>query len=117
MARSLTPRLARRKKRVSANIIGSSDVPRIAIHRSNKFVYAQAIDDSQHRTVAAVTTLTIEKKSAIKKTDAATQAGEELGNKLKAAKVEKAVIDRGRFHYQGRVAALVEGLRKSGIQV
>lgn len=114
--RTLTPRLARRKMRVSANIIGSSDKPRIALHRSNKYTYAQAIDDASHATIASSSSKQYE-KADVTKSQAAKLAGESLAKLMLAASVKRAVIDRGRFTYRGRIAAFVDGMREAGIQV
>lgn len=114
--KQLTNRLYRRKMRVSSNISGSAERPRVAIHRTNKFIFAQAIDDVAAKTLASTTSKLFDKPE-ITKTIAASQAGVDMGDKLMKAKIKKVVIDRSRFHYQGRVAAFVEGLRTAGIQV
>ncbi len=114
--KQLTNRLYRRKVRVSSNIRGTADRPRVAIHRTNKFIFAQAIDDVATKTILSATSKLFEKPD-ITKTVAASQAGVDMGEKLKKAHVKTVVIDRSRFHYQGRLAAFVEGLRKAGIQV
>lgn len=115
--RKLTPRLHRRKKRVSANIVGSAEKPRIAIHRSNRFIYAQVIDDTSSTTLAASSSVSFEGSATVTKTTSAQQAGAALGKKLVELKITQAVIDRGRFHYLGRVTSFVDGLRSSGIHV
>jgi large subunit ribosomal protein L18 len=117
MSNKRTALFARRKKRVSTNIVGTSSRPRVALHRSNKFLYAQAVDDIARRTLAAISTMDEEKKPNTKKAEASARAGETFGVKLKALKIEKVVVDRSRFRYHGRVRAFVEGLRKSGIIV
>ncbi|MEI6326941.1 MAG: 50S ribosomal protein L18 [Candidatus Roizmanbacteria bacterium] len=114
--KQLTNRLYRRKVRVSSNIHGTSERPRVAIHRTNKFIFAQAIDDVAAKTLASATSKLFEKPD-ITKTIAATQAGVDMGDRLMKANVKAVVIDRSRFHYQGRVAAFVEGLRTAGIHV
>ena len=115
--RTLTKRLSRRKKRISANIVGTKDIPRISIFRSNKYLFAQVIDDSSEKTVASIHTKKLESKNNVKKSDASFEAGKELASLMKSKKIEKAVVDRGRFHYQGRVQKFVEGVREGGIQI
>lgn len=115
--RTLPQRLYRRKARVSSGVVGSSQRPRIAIHRSNKYILAQAIDDTAAKTVCSISSHAYEKQGTKTKTEAATLAGVALGEKLIAQKTTTAVIDRSRFHYMGRVAAFVEGLRSAGIHV
>lgn len=115
--RTLSKRLARRKKRVSANIRGTATLPRVAIHRSNKFIYAQVIDDTERKTLASANTVALEASTKQKKTESAKACGIILAKTLKDNHIEKVVIDRGRFRYFGRVLALVEGLREGGITV
>ncbi len=105
----------RRKKRVSANIVGSSDVPRISIFRSNKYLFAQVIDDASEKTLASIHTKSIESKTSVTKSDASFEAGKALAVILKDKKLVKAIFDRGRFHYQGRVKRFAEGVREGGI--
>jgi large subunit ribosomal protein L18 len=109
-----TDRKLRRKKRVSMNIVGSADKPRISVYRSVKNIYAQAIDDNAEKTVCAVhsKTVTNGKKSA-----EAFEVGKKLGGLLKEKNITKAVFDRGSNTYLGRVQRLAEGLREAGIQV
>lgn len=108
----------RRKKRISSNIKGSMDRIRIAVHRTNKFVYAQAIDDVSRKTIAAVSTseLRTDKKAKVgSKTEESKKAGIELAKKIIAANVKAGVFDRGRFTYNGRIKAFAEGLREGGL--
>jgi large subunit ribosomal protein L18 len=114
--RTLTTRLKRRKDRVSKNVVGTAVRPRVSIFRSNKYIYAQVIDDAAARTLCAVDSREMEKGSVTKK-DSSLKAGEALGKKLQEIKIQTVIIDRSRFHYQGRVQSLVEGIRSQGIQV
>ncbi|PIQ71868.1 50S ribosomal protein L18 [Candidatus Roizmanbacteria bacterium CG_4_10_14_3_um_filter_39_13] len=109
-----TDRKIRRKKRVSMNIIGSAEKPRISVYRSTKNVYAQAIDDTTETTVCAVHSKTVPNG---KKADESFEVGKKLGTLLKEKNITKAVFDRGPYTYLGRVKRLAEGLREAGIQV
>jgi len=109
-----TDRILRRKRRVSVNIIGSAEKPRISVYRSIKYVYIQAIDDIAERTVCAVHSKTVPNG---KKGDEAFEVGRKLGLLLKEKNIIKAVFDRGPYTYLGRVQRLAEGLREAGIQV
>jgi large subunit ribosomal protein L18 len=113
----LIPRLARRKKRVSSKISGNTEMPRVAIHRSNKYIYAQVVNDEAEKTLTGISTVKIEKSKTISKADSAREAGKQLAELLKEKKVTKVVFDRSRFLYLGRVKNFVEGLREGGIQV
>ena len=109
-----TSRTLKRKKRVSANITGTAERPRISVYRSARYVYVQAIDDSTRKTLCAVHSKSIEKA---KKSDMAFEAGKKLGTLMIEKKITAAVFDRGAYTYLGRVKRLAEGLRESGIQV
>lgn len=110
-------RKSRRKKRVSANIKGTEERPRISVFRSSKYVFAQAIDDVKRNTLASINSRVAAKAGTGTKTDESKAAGIELAEKLKKIKVAKAVYDRGPYAYNGRVKALAEGLREGGITI
>ncbi len=109
----------RRKMRVRGKLEGTAVRPRVSVFRSNKYMYAQAIDDAAGRTVAHASSVKVtkDKSHALKKSEAALAVGEELGRILLKKKIELALFDRGRFAYHGRVAQVAEGLRKAGIKV
>lgn len=109
-----TDRKLRRKRRVSMNIIGSGDMPRISVYRSIKYVYLQAIDDMIEKTICAVHSKTVANG---KKADESFEVGKKLGLLLKEKNITKAVFDRGPYTYLGRVKRLAKGLREAGIQV
>lgn len=98
-------RIQRKVKRVRAKLQGTEDRPRVSVFRSNKFIYGQAIDDVKRVTIAAA-----------KGTDPKAIGGE-LAEKLKKAKVQKALFDRGRYLYHGKVKQFAESLRENGITI
>ena len=104
----------RRRRRVRAKITGTAERPRISVFRSNRGVFAQLIDDSAGKTLAAVNWTEDELKS-LPRMDQAKRAGELLAERAKAAGVESAVFDRGGYQYHGRVKALAEGAREGGL--
>ena len=108
-----TDRISRRKKRVSANIAGTNQKPRIVVFRSNRYIYAQAIDDVERKTLASFSGKGIEGK----KSEQAKKVGVKLAEKLKTKKIKEAVFDRSSYSYQGRVKALCEGIREGGIKI
>jgi len=113
-------RLLRRKRRVSANIKGSSVKPRINVFRSNYYIYAQAIDDEKKITVASYSSLNLRKEKDFqknKKVEEAKKVGLKLAAILKEKKIIKAVFDRNIYAYQGRTKALADGLREGGIRI
>ena len=95
----------RRKKRARAKIYGTSDMPRLSIFRSNRYDYVQLIDDEKGKTLVSATT---------KETK---QLGELIGKKAVEKGIKRAVFDRSKYKYHGRVKAIAEGARKSGLQL
>ncbi len=104
----------RRHRRVRSKITGTANRPRLAVYRSNKFIYAQLIDDVGARTLAQVSDREV---TGDDKTARAKAAGELLASRAKSAGIERVVFDRGGRLYHGRVAALAEGAREGGLQI
>lgn len=107
----------RRHARVRAKIKGTKSVPRVSVFRSNKHIFIQLIDDSVGKTIVS-SIVKSKDKSVIKgnKIEIASAIGEMLANKAKDAGINKVVFDRSGYKYHGRVKALAEGLRKSGLK-
>ena len=106
---------AMRKNRSRAKISGTAEKPRLAVFRSNKYTYAQLIDDEKGRTVASASTLELGKKT--KKTEAAKALGALIAEKAKTAGVKTAVFSRSLYKYHGRVKAVAEGAREGGLKI
>ena len=100
-------------RRVRKGVAGSPQRPRLAIFRSARHIYAQVIDDTTGRTLAAASTLGGDKA---KKSDAAKQVGALIAERAKAAGVTKVAFDRGGYKYHGRIKALAEGAREGGLE-
>jgi large subunit ribosomal protein L18 len=107
-------RRLRRRRRVRAKVRGSAQRPRISVFRSNRGVFAQLVDDQAGRTIASVSWTEAELRE-LGPMDQARRAGALLGDRAKAAGIESAVFDRGGYRYHGRVKALAEGARESGL--
>lgn len=103
----------RRHGRVTARMSGTNSRPRIAVFKSNQYIYAQAIDDVSNKTLLSASDMEI--KSG-KKSAKAGQVGEQLAMEMKKKGLTEAVFDRGGFKFHGRVKAVAEGLRKGGIK-
>ena len=106
----------KRKIRIRKKINGLESKPRLAIYKSNKNIYVQAIDDLNQKTIATSSTLDKEMKSEKLSLETARKVGEIMGNKLNELGVREAVFDRGGYVYHGRVKALAEGIRGKGIK-
>jgi large subunit ribosomal protein L18 len=108
----------RRHRRVRKKVMGTAARPRLAVFRSNKHIYVQAIDDISGHTVASASTMETALRSApTATTDAATQVGRLIGERVKATGIDTAIFDRGGFKYHGRVAAIADGARAAGLQL
>ena len=103
----------RRRNRIRAKISGTASVPRLAVFKSLKYIYAQLIDDENGVTLASATSLTAKGKKG--KTENAKAVGVEIAEKAKEKKITKAVFDRGGYIYTGRVKALADGAREGGL--
>jgi large subunit ribosomal protein L18 len=101
--------------RIRAKIKGTSGVPRIAVYRSNKHIYAQMIDDSTGRTLCASSDLVSKSKNSSPLKKRAEYVGEALAKKALAKKIKKAIFDRGGFSYKGNIKVLAESMRENGI--
>ena len=108
----------KRHRRVRKRVSGTTGRPRLAVFRSNRHIYAQVIDDTTGRTLAAASTAEPELRSGSTATvDAAKAVGQLVGERAKAAGISRVVFDRGGFRYHGRVAALCDGARAAGLEV
>jgi large subunit ribosomal protein L18 len=105
----------RRHARVRKHLQGTAGVPRLAVYRSNRHVYAQLIDDVAARTIASASDADVE--AGGDKTAKAKAVGGLLAERAKAAGVDRAVFDRGGRLYHGRVAALADGAREGGLAI
>ena len=110
----------RRHVKIRTRIFGTAKIPRLAVFRSNKFTYAQLIDDENARTLVSASSLGGKESGQIldgvKKTDAARAVGRAIAKKALAMKIKSVVFDRGGFGYRGRVKALSEGAREEGLR-
>ena len=102
----------KRKRRIRADISGTAKRPRISIFKSNKYVYAQAIDDVNGVTIASVDGLKLGFKS---NKVGATELAKAFSESLKEKKLTTVVFDRNGYLYHGVVAAFADGLRENGI--
>jgi large subunit ribosomal protein L18 len=108
-------RRVRRHKRVRKHVIGTAELPRLVVFRSNRGISAQLVDDQSGKTLAAANWLNVRKAKGTK-SDQAAEVGKLLAQNAKKAGVEQAVFDRGGYLYHGRVKALAEAAREGGLQ-
>ena len=109
----------KRKARVRTRIFGTEQRPRLSVFRSAKHIYAQLVVDSTGSTILAASTQSPEIRAeleGLKKSDAAKKVGELIGRKAAEKNIRKVVFDRNGFLYHGRIKALAEGARESGLE-
>jgi large subunit ribosomal protein L18 len=107
----------RRHRRVRKKVAGTAERPRLAVFRSNKHISAQVIDDQAGRTIAAASTVETDlRDGATGDAEAARAVGRLVAERAKAAGVDQVVFDRGGYLYHGRVAALADAARESGLK-
>ena len=104
----------KRHQRIRLRISGSAQRPRLSVFRSAKYIYAQVIDDSTGRTLAAASSREAD-LGASTPVDTARAVGKVLAERAKAAGVSAVVLDRGGYQYHGRVRSLAEGAREGGL--
>ena len=114
---TLTVREARlrRHRRVRGKVSGTAERPRLVVHRSNRGISAQLIDDVAGKTLASASWLALKASFKGDKTEQAAEVGKLLAANAKKANVERVVFDRGGYLYHGRVKALAEGAREGGL--
>ncbi len=104
----------KRHGKVRAKVFGSAKIPRLNLYRSNKSLFVQLIDDQAGVTLASVNNKEI--KSGKTKTDKAKEAGKLIAEKAKKADIKKVVFDRSGYKYHGRIKAVADGARESGLE-
>jgi large subunit ribosomal protein L18 len=116
---AISSRGAARKKRhtrLRLRVAGDSARPRLAVFRSLNHIYAQVIDDSSGRTLAAASSLEPDLKSAKgTKSAEASAVGRIVAERARAAGVGQVVFDRAGFRYHGRVKSLADAAREAGL--
>ena len=116
MEKAITKRIGRERRhaRIRATVMGTAQRPRLAVHKSNRYLSAQLIDDVAGKTVLAGSTKSFAGKGT--KTEGARKLGQNLATRAKAAGITTVVFDRGGFRYTGRVAAVALAAREAGLK-
>jgi len=117
MARGKVRARNRRHRRVRKKVAGVAERPRLAVYRSNRHIYAQLIDDSAGRTLAAASTLVAGDAGDGGPKDKAKSVGLALAQRARDAGIERAVFDRGGARFHGRVKAIADGAREGGLEL
>ena len=105
--------------RMRKKIAGTSERPRLCVHRSSRHIRAQVVDDQAGTTIAAASSLDKEVRGVIKgggNIAASKVVGKVIAERARAKGVEKVVFDRGGYQYHGRVQALADAAREAGLK-
>ena len=106
----------RRHNRLRKRVSGTPERPRLVVNRSARHIHVQLVDDTAGRTLASASTMDASLKGADgDKSALARQVGALVAERAKAQGVETVVFDRGGNAYHGRIAALADGARESGL--
>jgi large subunit ribosomal protein L18 len=106
-------------RRIRAKVLGSPDRPRLCIYRSSKYTYVQIVDDMQRKTLAAASSREKEVRGDLKQAgniQASKLVGKAIAERARAKGIESVVFDRGGYLYHGRVKAVAEAARESGLK-
>lgn len=106
-----------RHLRVRKKIQGTVERPRLCVHKTHKYFYAQIIDDSSSKTLTAVSPLEVQIRGEISsnKTEMAKELGTLIAERAKTLDINYVVFDRGGSKYHGRIKAFAENARKGGL--
>ena len=108
-----TEKRERLHKKIRSRVSGTGERPRLAVFRSNRYMYAQLIDDVLAITLASASDISLSDKMT--KVERAKNVGTKLAAEAKKKNITTVVFDRGGFSYRGRVAALAQGARDGGL--
>jgi large subunit ribosomal protein L18 len=108
-----TDKRIRLKKKIRAKIGGTSTRPRLSVFRSNKFIYAQVIDDNTGKTLAQASDI---KTSKGTKSERAKEVGKTIASICKGMKINEVVFDRNGFKYTGRIKLVADEARAGGLK-
>jgi large subunit ribosomal protein L18 len=108
---------SRRRAAIRKHLTGTAQRPRMVVFRSLKNIYAQIIDDTTGKTLCSLSTISKNFKpaSGVKKTEVSFMLGQSLGDIALASGITQVAFDRAGYKYHGRVKALADGARKSGL--
>jgi large subunit ribosomal protein L18 len=106
----------RRHYRVRRRIHGTATRPRLAVYRSNRYVYVQIIDDEVGRTLASASSQEPGLRDRKLTVETAAEVGKLIGSRAKDAGIKSVLFDRGGFLYHGRIKALADAAREEGLE-
>lgn len=117
MIKKIDRNKARQKRhfRIRNKIVGTQEVPRLNVFRSNKAIYVQVINDETHATIVSASSIELNEKSNT--VEVSKKVGQLIAKKCKDAKIERVVFDRGGYIYHGKIKALADAAREEGLKI
>ena len=115
MRGSRTDARRRRHTRVRKRVHGSAERPRLAVFRSNKYIYAQLIDDEAGRTLASASSREAGMATKTLSVETAAEVGKLIAGRASEAGIGFVVFDRGGYQFHGRIKALADAAREGGL--
>ncbi|MBE0433049.1 50S ribosomal protein L18 [candidate division WOR-3 bacterium] len=106
----------KRHRSIRKKLIGTSDRPRLCVFRSNKYIYAQVIDDTKHKVLFGYASSKVKDIKSKKKMEIAAEVGKTIGKLALDKGVKRVAFDRAGYKYHGRVKALADGARAAGLE-
>lgn len=105
--------MERRKKRIRSKIMGTKERPRLSLFKSNKYIYAQVINDDEGKTLASFSSFGMKGKS---KLEQAKLVGEGIAKEALKVGIKEVVFDRSGYLYAGKIEVLANSARESGLK-
>lgn len=105
-----------RRNRIRAKVKLNVNRPRLSVYRSNKFIYAQIIDDNKNETLLGMSEKDLAASKQVKRVEKSKELGVAIAKKAIEKKIKEVVFDKGSYKYHGRVKALAEGAREGGLK-
>src|SRR6056297_4164961 len=105
----------RRKQRIKKKVFGNDDRLRLVVFRSNKYIYAQIINDENGKTVVSSSSLQMSDGKCLNK-EISDRVGQDIAKKALDNNIDRVVFDRNGYTYHGRIMALAEGARQTGLK-
>jgi len=106
----------RRHQSIRKKLSGTNDRPRLCVFRSNKYIYAQVIDDTKHKVLFGYSSSKLKDLKSKKKIEIATEVGKAIGKIAVEKGIKQVAFDRAGYKYHGRVKALADGARAAGLK-
>jgi large subunit ribosomal protein L18 len=106
----------KRQKSIRKKLSGTAERPRLCVFRSNRYIYAQMIDDTKQRVLFAFSSVNLKETKNQKKTEIAHEVGKAIGKIAVDKGIKQVAFDRAGYKYHGRVKALADGARAAGLE-